>query len=319
MNRREFLQVTSSAALAAEIARADTALPMATLGKSGLRVTRLTLGGAHMRYGGEENAIRIIHRALDLGINFFDSAAKYNDGESDASYGKAISPAVRKNILLMSKAQLRTRDEAMAQLETTLRRMKTDYLDLWQCHEVVTHAEVDKIFGPNGSLEAFVAAKKQGKVRHIGFTGHADPEVHLRLLAGYDGWETVQHPVNLIDPHYLSFIDNVLPKVRAKGLGLLAMKCNAMGAIGKNDIATYAECLRFSLSQDVDTVVSGATTVEELEQNVATVKAFHKMTPVEQSEVLARTKKGPIGVKVENYKRPPTGGALPAHSDGERG
>jgi aryl-alcohol dehydrogenase-like predicted oxidoreductase len=318
MNRREFLQVTSSAALAAEFATAETVLPMAALGKSGLRVTRITLGGAHMRYGGEANAIRIIHRALDLGINFFDSAAKYNDGESDASYGKAISPSVRKNILLMSKAELRTRNEAMAQLEATLRRMKTDYLDLWQCHEVVTHAEVDKIFGPNGSLEAFVAAKQQGKVRHIGFTGHADPEVHLRMLAGYDGWETVQHPVNLIDPHYLSFIDNVLPKVRAKGLGLLAMKCNAMGAIGKNDIATYAECLRFALSQDVDTVVSGATTVEELEQNVATVKAFHKMTEVEQSEVLARTKKGPIGVKVENYKRPPTGGALPAHSDGER-
>jgi aryl-alcohol dehydrogenase-like predicted oxidoreductase len=219
----------------------------------------------------------------------------------------------------MSKAQLRTRDEAMAQLEGTLRAMKTDYLDLWQCHEVTTHAEVDKIFGPGGSLEAFVQAKKQGKVRHIGFTGHADPTVHQRLLAGYDGWETVQHPVNLVDPHYLSFIDNVLPKVRAKGLGLLAMKCNAMGGIGKNQIASYADCLRFTLSQDVDTVVSGATTVEELEQNVATVKAFHKMTPQEQSEVLARTKRGPVGVKVENYKIPPTGGALPAHKDGERG
>ena len=206
----------------------------------------------------------------------------------------------------------------MAQLEGTLRAMKTDYLDLWQCHEVVTHAEVDQIFGPNGSLEAFVKAKKEGKVRHIGFTGHADPEVHQRLLAGYDGWETVQHPVNLVDPHYLSFIENVLPKVRAKGLGLLAMKCNAMGGIGNNHIATYAECLRFTLSQDVDTVVSGATTVEELEQNVATVKAFHKMTPAEQSEVLARTKKGPIGVKVENYKKALTTGALPRHSDGDR-
>ena len=123
MNRREFL----AAALAAELAAADTALPMATLGKTGLRVTRITLGGAHMRFGTEENAIRIIHRALDLGINFFDSAAKYNDGQSDACCGKAVSPAVRKNILLMSKAQLRTRDEAMAQLEGTLRLMKTDY------------------------------------------------------------------------------------------------------------------------------------------------------------------------------------------------
>jgi len=320
MNRRQFLRASSSAAMAVEIAAyADTPIPMGKLGKTGLQVTRITLGGAHMRYGGEENALRIIRRALDLGINFFDSARKYNNGESDACYGKVITGSIRQKVFLMSKAHLRTRDEAMGQLESTLRAMNTDYLDLWQCHEVVTQAEVDKILGAGGSLEAFVQARKQGKVRHIGFTGHADPEVHQRLLAGYDGWETVQHPVNLVDPHYLSFIENVLPKVRAKGLGLLAMKCNAMGGIGKNKIATYAECLRFTLSQDVDTVVSGATTVEELEQNVATVKAFHKMTAREQSELLTRTKSGPVGIKVENYKKAPTGGALPAHRDGDRG
>jgi aryl-alcohol dehydrogenase-like predicted oxidoreductase len=317
MDRRTFLQ-TSSAALAATSALADTALPMANLGKTGMRITRITLGGAHMRFGSEENALAIIRRALDLGINMFDSAAKYNNGESDACYGKAISASVRKGIFLMSKAEKRSRDEAMTQLENTLRRMKTDYLDLWCCHEVVTHSEVDQIFGPAGALEAFVKARQQGKVRHIGFTGHADPAVHLRLLAGFDGWETVQHPVNLVDPHYLSFINNVIPKVRAKGLGLLAMKCNAMGGIGKNKIAPYAECLRFTLSQDVDTVVSGATTVDELEQNVATVKAFHKMSPAEQSQVLQRTSKGPVGTRVENYKKKETGGALPSHRDGDR-
>ncbi|MCX6626508.1 MAG: aldo/keto reductase [Candidatus Solibacter sp.] len=319
MNRRQFLQASSSAVLAAELAAyADTPIPTGKLGKTGLQVTRITLGGAHMRFASEENALKIIRRALDLGINFFDSARKYNNGESDACYGKVITGSIRQKVFLMSKAELRTRDEAMGQLEGTLRAMKTDYLDLWQCHEVTTQAEVDKILGPGGSLEAFVQAKKQGKVRHIGFTGHADPEVHQRLLASYDGWETVQHPVNLVDPHYLSFIENVLPKVRAKGLGLLAMKCNAMGGIGKNKIATYAECLRFTLSQDVDTVVSGATTVEELEQNVATVKAFHQMTPKEQSELLTRTKSGPVGTKVENYKKALAGGALPAHRDGAR-
>ena len=124
--------------------------------------------------------------------------------------------------------------------------------------------------------------------------------------------------MNLVDPHYLSFIDNVLPKVRARGLGMLAMKCNAMGGIGKNQIAPYAECLRFTLSQDVDTVVSGATTVDELEQNVATVKAFHKLSPQEQSLILQRTKRGPTGTRVENYKRAETGGALPSHRDGDR-
>jgi aryl-alcohol dehydrogenase-like predicted oxidoreductase len=128
----------------------------------------------------------------------------------------------------------------------------------------------------------------------------------------------VQHPVNLVDPHYQSFIVNVLPKVRGKGLGLLAMKCNAMGGIGNNNIAPYAECLRFTLSQDVDTVVSGATTVEELEQNVATVKAFHQLSPEDQAAILARTKRGPTGTRVENYKKSETGGALPAHRDGDR-
>ena len=317
MNRRDFLRA-SSAALASASALADTPLPMANLGKTGMRITRITLGGAHMRFGTEANALAIIRRALDLGINMFDSARKYNNGESDACYGKVITGATRQSVFLMSKAQLRTRAEAMRQLEETLAAMRTDHLDLWQCHEVTTHDEVDRIFAHGGALEAFVQAKQQGKVRHIGFTGHADPTVHQRMLAGFDGWETVQHPVNLVDPHYLSFIQNVLPKVRAKGLGLLAMKCNAMGGIGRNHIASYAECLRFTLSQDVDTVVSGATTVEELEQNVATVKAFHKMTPEEQAALLERTKKGPTGTRVEDYKKKETGGALPEHRDGDR-
>jgi predicted aldo/keto reductase-like oxidoreductase len=317
MNRRDFL-CASSAVLSAPAALADTPLPIVNLGKTGMRITRLTLGGYHMRAGGEANAMVMIRRALELGINMFDSAHKYNNGESDAAYGKVITGAIRQRVYLMSKAEKRTRDEAMRQLEETLRAMKTDYLDLWQCHEVVTHDEVDRIFARGGALEAFVKAKQQGKVRHIGFTGHADPGVHQRLLAGFDGWETVQHPVNLVDPHYLSFIGNVLPKVRAKGWGLLAMKCNAMGGIGRNQIASYAECLRFSLSQDVDTVVSGATTVQELEENVATAKAFTPMSATEQAAVLARTKKGPVGTRVENYKKKETGGALPAHRDGDR-
>jgi aryl-alcohol dehydrogenase-like predicted oxidoreductase len=317
MDRRAFLRA-SSAALATHAVLADTPLPMADLGKTGMRITRLTLGGAHMRFGSDANALAIIRRALDLGVNMFDSAHKYNNGASDACYGKAIDRATRQRIFLMSKAHLRTRDEATRQLDETLRAMRTDYLDLWQCHEVTTHAEVDRIFSTGGALEAFVLAKQQGKVRHIGFSGHADPTVHQRMLAGFDGWETVQHPVNLVDPHYLSFIQNVLPKVRAKGLGLLAMKCNAMGGIGRNHIASYAECLRFTLSQDVDTVVSGATTVEELEQNVATVKAFHRLSPEEQSLILQRTSKGPVGSRVEDYKLKETGGALPSHRDGDR-
>ena len=317
MDRRQFLQVSS--ALGTSIALADAPMPMTTLGKSGLRISKYTVGGYHMRVRGEAEAVRIVHRAMDLGVNMFDSAAKYHDGASDEAYGKALGDGRRKKIHLMSKAEKRTRDEAMLQLENTLRRMKTDYLDLWCCHEVVTHQEVDKIFGPNGSIEAFVKAKKEGKVRHIGFTGHADPSVHQRLLDGYDGWETVQHPVNCVDPHYLSFIGTVLPNIRKKGLGLLAMKSNAIGALTRQGIATIDECLRFTWTQDVDTLVSGAETVEQLEHNIGVCKTFQKMTPAEISKLLERTGKGPVGSKVETYKRKENSAGLPAHRDGESG
>jgi uncharacterized protein len=282
---------------------ADAPMPMTTLGKSGLKVSKFCLGGYHMRVNGEAEGVKIIHRAMDLGVNFFDSANKYHKGESDKTLGVALKGDRRKKVLLMSKAELRDRDSAMNQLEETLQRMQTDYLDLWQCHEVSRQDEVDKILAPNGSLEAFVKAKKEGKVRHIGFTGHADPAVHQRLLDSFDGWETVQMPINLVDPHYLSFIDNVLPRARKKGLGVLAMKSNAMGPITKNNIATIDECLRFTLSQDVDVLVSGVETVAQLENNIGVTKSFKPMSKQEVSSLLERTKKGPTGSKIETYKK----------------
>ncbi len=268
-----------------------------------LKVSRFCLGGYHMAVDGEENAVRIIHRAMDLGVNFFDCARLYHKGRSEEIYGKALAGGRRKQVLLMSKAEVRTRDGAMAQLEETLKVMQTDYLDLWQCHQVSKQDEVDQILGPGGALEAFVKAKQQGKVRHIGFTGHHDPAVHVRLLEGFDDWETVQHPVNLVDPHYLSFIRTVIPKARARKLGVIAMKSNGMGSIARNGIATIPECLRFTLSQDVDTLVSGVQTLEQLEENVAVVKSMKAMTPAEIEALLARTAKGPVGPKIEGYKK----------------
>lgn len=293
-------------------------MPMTTLGKSGLNVSRFCVGGYHMRVRGEEEGIRIIHRAIGLGVNFLDSAYLYHEGASDETYGKALTGGLRQKVILMSKAEIRDRDGALRQLEQTLRRMKTDYLDLWQCHQVVSQDEVDQILAPKGALEAFVKAKQQGKVRHIGFTGHADPAVHLRLLNATDAWETVQCPVNCIDPHYLSFIENVLPAAHKKGLGRIAMKTNAMGDIGKNKIATIDECLRFAWSQDVNAVVSGVESVEQLEHNVALCKSFRPMSRREMTELLTRTKQGPHGSKVEGYKKKESGAfAHPAHRDGD--
>lgn len=314
MERRTFL---ASAVAGPAVALANAEMPMVTLGKSGLRVSRFCLGGFHMAKQGQENAVRIIHRAIELGVNFLDSAHKYHQGKSDEFYGAALQGGLRKKVILMSKAEKRTKAEALAQLEDTLRRMRTDYLDLWQCHEVARHDEVDRIFGPGGSLEAFVLAKKQGKVRHIGFTGHHDYTVHQRLLDGFDGWETVQHPVNLVDPHYLSFISNFLPNAAKKGIGRIAMKSNAIGGITENRVATIPECLRFSWSHDIHTLVSGVETVEQLEQNVGLCKSFQKMSKQEISTLLERTKKGPVGVKVERYKKPEAGAVYRPHLDGD--
>ncbi|MEP7366754.1 MAG: aldo/keto reductase [Acidobacteriota bacterium] len=317
MNRRTFLSSTAATLGITAKMLADTEVPTVTLGKSGLVVTKFALGGHHMRLQGEENGIRIIKRALDLGVTFFDSAAKYHNGESDVTYGKALSPSERQKIILMSKAQLRTKKEAMEQLETTLKRMNTDYLDLWQCHEVARHDEVDQIFAPGGSLEAFIEAKEQGKVRHIGFTGHHDYTVHQRLLDGYDGWETVQHPVNLIDPHYLSFIVNFLPNAKEKGLGRIAMKSNAIGQITKNRVAEIDDCLRFAWSQDVNTLVSGVETTGQLEHNVNVLKTLTLMSKDEQQMLLHKTKQGKYGSKIETYKKPEAGATHREHVDGE--
>ncbi|NWF85622.1 MAG: aldo/keto reductase, partial [Bryobacteraceae bacterium] len=293
MQRRDFILTAASLKLAAE-----APMPMKTLGKTGLRVSRYVVGGYHMNVQGEAMATRIIHRAMDLGVNFFDSANAYHKGQSDEIYGRALAGGRRQKVFLMTKCELYSRKEAMALLETQLKRMKTDYLDLWQCHQVSEMKEVDQILGPGGSLEAFVEAKKQGKVRHIGFTGHRDPQVHLRLLAATDAWETIQMPVNCVDPHYLSFLKNVLPEARKKGLGVLAMKSNAMGTITKASVARIEECIRFTLSQDVDTLVSGAETVEQLEQNIGVVKSMTPMSPAEVETLLSRTGRGPVGSKI---------------------
>jgi uncharacterized protein len=305
IKRRTFLTTAVAGLSAASVSKlaANSPMPMRTLGKTGMEVSLFCLGGFHMGKAGKENAVRLVHRSLDLGVNFFDSARKYHDGLSDTYYGEALQGEKRQKALLMSKAQLRTGKEAMEQLEDTLRRMKTDYLDLWQCHEVARMDEVEQIFGPKGSLEAFVKAKQQGKVRHIGFTGHHDPDVHLALLNGYDGWGTIQHPVNLIDKHYLSFIDNVLPKARERNYGLIAMKTNAIGHITSNSIATIPECLRYAMAQNPHTIVSGVETVEELEQNVATIKNDKPFTDEEIQVLLSRTGRGPIGPEIEQYKR----------------
>ncbi len=315
MKRRTFLTATALGPVLPAAAQAP--IPMATLGKSGLKVARIAVGGYHMNVRGEQEALRILRRAFDLGLNFFDSANGYHRGASDEILGKAFAGADRQRVLLMTKCEIYTRDGAMRVLEQQLRRLRTDYIDLWQCHQVSEHSEVDRILGPAGALEAFIFAKKQGKVRHIGFTGHRDPAIHLRLLQAADVWETIQMPINLVDPHYLSFLRQVLPEARRRGLGVIAMKSNAMGQISAQNVASIDDCLRFAWSQDIDTLVSGVESVDQLEHNVAALRAFRKMSPQEISSLLDRTAKGKTGAGVERYKRPPQGACVRMHRDGE--
>lgn len=307
MERRAFLQVSTATIAAPAALTAANEMPTGTLGKTGLVVSRFTLGGYHMRVGGAQTGIGIIQRAIDLGVTHFDSARGYHGGDSDATYGRALAGGLRRKVLLMSKSNKRDEAAAMRELEDTLRDMKTDYLDLWACHEVGSMEEVDRIFASGGAAEAFRKAKRQGKARHIGFTGHRDPDVHLRMMRETDQWETVQMPINLVDPHYLSFLKTVLPDARQRGMGVIAMKSNAMGSIGQKGIATIDECLRFTLSQGPDTLVSGVETLAQLEQNVGIVKAFRPMSQEEQDILLTRTKRGEIGVGVERYKKPTEG------------
>lgn len=307
MHRRAFLQASSASIAMAPALPAAIEMPARTLGKTGMKVSRFTLGGYHMRVGGVQSGIGIIHRAIDLGVTHFDSARGYHGGDSDATYGRALAGGLRQRVILMSKSNKRDEASAMAELEETLRDMKTDYLDLWACHEVGSMEEVDAIFASNGAARAFRKAKQQGKVRHIGFTGHRDPEVHLRMMRETDQWETVQLPINLVDPHYLSFLESVLPEARRRGMGVIAMKSNAMGTIRQKGIATIEECVRFTLSQEPDTLVSGVETIAQLEQNAGIVKDFHPMTKEEQDALLSRTKRSETGVGVERYKKPAAG------------
>lgn len=307
LKRRSFLQL-SAAGLASGVnsQAAGGTMPLTVLGKTGMRVSRFCLGGYHIATGTDENGVRIVRRAIDLGVNFFDSAQGYHKGRSDQVYGKALEgSSLRQKVILRSKAIDRERGKAMAQLEDTLRWMKTDYLDLWQCHMVNRQDEMDQILGPNGALEAFVAAKKQGKARHIGFSGHMDPELLVRFIEACGEWEVAQFPLNVVDPHYLSFLATTLPAARRKGLGVITIKPNAFGNITGKKIATIEECLRFVLSQDVDAVVSGVENLEHLEQNVQIVKQFKPMSKGEQQALLERTRKGPYGVEIEDYKKKP--------------
>jgi aryl-alcohol dehydrogenase-like predicted oxidoreductase len=243
-------------------------IPKRTLGETGVEVTRLGLGGEGVlrTYGRENEARAVIARALERGITYFESARAYSGSES--YYGLALGER-RREIFLTSKSHERSAEGARRHLETTLANMKTDWLDLWQVHDLRTEEDLDEVFAPGGCIETFERARKDGKVRFVGVTGHQDPAILVKAMQIYD-FDTVLLPVNPAEPAHLSFIDSVLPEARRRGMGIIGMKvlCRGLG-LQVPGLQAVDPWIRYALSHDVSTVVIGCDDPRQVEQNVA--------------------------------------------------
>ncbi len=283
-------------------------MPMRTLGRTGVKVSLLGLGGFHLGLPKEDQeAVRIIHAAMDHGVTFLDNCWDYNGGKSEERMGLALAePSRRQKAFLMTKLDGRTRQSAEKQLEQSLRRLRTDHIDLVQVHEVIRMEDPERVFGPGGAIEALVAAKKAGKLRFIGFTGHKDPAIHLHMLdtAAKHGFtfDTVQMPVNVMDAHYKSFAKNVIPRAREKEMGVLGMKPLGSGLILQSRVVEAPECLRYSMSQPVSVQITGCDTMGVLEQALAVALGFTPMPTAQQDQLLARTAGAAADGRYERFK-----------------
>lgn len=270
---------------------ASGSVPRRPFGKTGVEVSALCLGGAHLsRLESEAEAVRLVHEAIDAGIDFMDNAWEYAGGRAEEWMGKALV-GKRDRVFLMTKVCSHGRDKkvAMQQLDESLRRLRTDYLDLWQIHEVIYEDDPDRHFAPGGAVEALVEAKKQGKVRFLGFTGHKDPTIHVKMLAHGFPFDACQLPLNVFDGTFRSFEQEVLPELTRRGIVPLAMK--TLGGNGepiKQRVIMAEEALRYVLSLPVATVVSGIDSRAVLHQNLDIARRFVPMTQDERVALRTR-------------------------------
>jgi uncharacterized protein len=256
-------------------------VPRRLLGKTGAQVSALGVGGYHLgSIKDQKESNELVARALGAGINFFDCAWEYHDGISEERLGAALN-GKRDQAFLMTKVCThgRSKDVAMKQLEESLRRLQTDHLDLWQIHEVVYYNDPDLIFAPNGAAEALMAAKQQGKVRFIGFTGHKNPAIHLKMLSHDFPFDTVQMPLNALDATFKSFEKQVLPEAIKRGIAVLGMKSmGGSGEIVSHGALTAQDGLRYAMSLPVATTISGMDSLGVLEQNLQVARGFKPLT-----------------------------------------
>jgi aryl-alcohol dehydrogenase-like predicted oxidoreductase len=279
------------------------------LGKTGEQVSAIGLGGFHIGkpYIPESESIRLIHAAIDRGITFMDNSWDYNDGQSEIRMGKALSQGgYRQKVFLMTKIDGRTQEEAARQIDTSLQRLQTDRLDLLQHHEILRFDDPDRIFGEGGAMQAVVAAQKAGKLRFIGFTGHKDPHVHLYMLevAGKHGFhfDTVQMPLNVMDAHFRSFAQLVVPEAVKQGIGILGMKSMGDGVILKSQTVTPMECLHYSLNLPTSVVITGIDKQQVLDQAFEAAKTFHLMDEQQVASLIAKTQQVAMSGRYELFK-----------------
>jgi aryl-alcohol dehydrogenase-like predicted oxidoreductase len=275
--------------------RHESEMPTRTLGNTGEIVSMIGLGGFHI---GKDNltkaqAVRIIRCALDRGLNFMDNSWDYNDGESEIRLGKALKDGYRQKAFVMTKVDGRTKKEASKQLNQSLKRLGVDHIDLLQHHEVIRFDDPDRIFAEEGAMEAFTEARRAGKIRYIGFTGHKDPRIHLYMLAKAKErdfhFDTVQMPLNVMDAHFRSFEEHVLPVLVKEKIGVLGMKSMGDGVILKSKVVTPIECLHYALSLPTSVVITGIDSMEILEQAFEAAKTFKKLTREQIAALLAKT------------------------------
>jgi predicted aldo/keto reductase-like oxidoreductase len=278
-----------------------------TLGKTGEKVSLLGLGGYHIGVQQDEQlSIRIIRSAIDQGVNFMDNCWDYNRGQSEIRMGKALLDGYRQKVFLMTKIDGRGKDSAARQIDESLKRLQTDRIDLLQHHEIIRMEDPDRIFASGGAMEAVLAARKAGKIRFIGFTGHKDPLVHLRMLEIAHKHEfrfdAVQMPLNVMDAHFRSFGKQVLPLLLEDQIGVLGMKPMGSGEILKSKTVTPIECLHYAMSLPISVVITGIDSMEILSQDLEAVRSFKPLAPEAMAEILKRTSAVAAEGRYEQFK-----------------
>jgi len=287
---------------------ADAKAQTRELGRTGVRVSILGVGGYHLGLPqDEQESIRIVRRALDHGMNFLDNCWDYNEGKSEERMGKALRDGYRQKAFLMTKLDGHTAQAVREQLDQSLRRLQTDRIDLVQIHEVIRDDDPEQCFAPGGAIEAYLEAKKAGKLRFIGFTGHKDPRIHKHMfeVAKQHGFhfDTVQMPINVLDAHYHSFEKEVLPVAVQEGTAVLGMKSMGAGLILESGAASALDCLRYAMSvPGVSVTITGCDGEGVLEQALWLATTFKPMSEQERKDLLAHTAPQARDGKWEKFK-----------------